>query len=62
VQYTQHYPAWADANSSATLPEWAISCPALAYNSGDTGEALITWTGTDFYHHLNVAVITLATH
>ena len=63
VQYTQHYPAWTDANSSATLPETAISSPALAYNGdGTTGEVLIAWTGTDYYHHLNVAAITLATH
>lgn len=63
VQYTQHYPAWADANSSATLPEWAISSPALAYNGdGTTGEVLIAWTGTDYYHHLNVAAVTMATH
>ena len=56
VQYTQHYPAWTDANSSATLPETAISSPALAYNGdGTTGEVLIAWTGTDYYHHLNVA-------
>ena len=63
VQYTQHYPAWTDANSTATLPETAISSPALAYNGqGDTGEVLITWTGTDYYHHVNVAIVTLASH
>ena len=63
VQYTQHYPAWSDANSSATLPETAISSPALAYNGGgDTGEVLITWTGADYEHHLNVAIVTLASH
>lgn len=63
VQYTQHYPAWTDANSSATLPETAISSPALAYNGdGTTGEVLITWTGTDYGHHINVAVVTLASH
>ncbi len=63
VQYTQHYPAWTDANSSATLPEWAISSPALTYNGDSTtGEVLLAWTGVDYYHHLNVAAITLATH
>lgn len=63
VQYTLHYPAWTDANSSATLPETAISSPALAYNGDSTtGEVLIAWTGTDNYHHLNVAAVTLASH
>ena len=63
VQYTQHYPAWSDTNSKTTLVEWAISSPALTYNGdGTTGEVLLAWTGVDYYHHLNVAAITLATH
>lgn len=63
VQYTQHYPAWTDANSSAPLPESAISSPSLTYNGDSTtGEVLIAWTGTDAAHHLNVAAVTLATH
>jgi hypothetical protein len=60
VQYTQSYPTWNDANSSASLDETAISSPALIYNGdGDTREVLLAWTGTDYYHHLNVAVITI---
>lgn len=63
VQYTQHFPAWTDATSMATLPETAISSPQMTYNGDSTtGEVLIAWTGTDSHHHLNVAAITLASH
>lgn len=63
VQYTQNYPAWSDANSTATLDETAISSPALTYNGDSTtGEVLIAWTGTDYHHHLNVAAVTMASH
>lgn len=31
-RYTPCIPAWTDANSTAALPETAISSPALAYN------------------------------
>jgi hypothetical protein len=58
VQYTQSYPGWSDANSSASLDETAISSPALAYNgNGTTRQVLIGWAGTDYYHHLNIAVL-----
>jgi hypothetical protein len=60
VRYTQHYPSWSDANATAALPDYAISSPALAYNStGDAHQLLIAWTGTDSLHHLNVAVVTV---
>ncbi|HEX8731411.1 MAG TPA: hypothetical protein VF725_05065 [Ktedonobacterales bacterium] len=59
VMYTQHYPSWSDTNSQATLDETAISGPALAIRS-TSGEPqmVIGWTGTDPYHHLNVAIVT----
>ena len=60
VRYTQHYPSWSDANATAALPDYAISSPALAYNStGSAHQLLIAWTGTDSLHHLNVAVVTV---
>lgn len=60
VQYTQNYPNWSDANSTASLDETAISSPALIYNGdGSTRQVLIGWAGTDYYNHLNIAVITV---
>jgi hypothetical protein len=59
VQYTQHYPSWGDAGSTATLQETAISSAELA-NSSVSGRVLLAWTGTDGAHHLNVAVINIA--
>lgn len=60
LQYTQHYPTWSDANATTSLDESAISSLALAvYGDGPTHDVLIAWTGTDNYHHLNVAVITI---
>jgi len=56
VQYTQHYPSWSDAGSTATLGEKAISSPELVRNSTGS-QVLLAWTGTDLLHHLNVAVI-----
>lgn len=56
VQYTQHYPSWSDAASTATLGETAISGPELAKGSA-SGQMLVAWTGTDALHHLNVAVV-----
>lgn len=58
VQYTQAYPNWTGANTTATLDETAISSPAWAFTgNGDSGQALLAWTGTDALHHLNIAVI-----
>jgi hypothetical protein len=60
VRYTQHFPAWSDANATTALAEYAISSPALAFNgNGPTDQVLMAWTGTDSQHHLNVAVITV---
>ena len=60
VQYTQSYPSWGDANSSASLDETAISSPALVYNgNGTSRQVLIGWAGTDQYNHLNIAVISV---
>ncbi len=58
VQYTQHYPSWNDAGSTTTLDETAISSPELAYN-GTVRQVLIAWAGTDTYHHLNVAIVSI---
>jgi hypothetical protein len=59
VRYTQHFPSWSDTGAQATLGEWAISSPALAFGGGATSVLLIAWTGTDSAHHLNVAVLTV---
>jgi hypothetical protein len=58
VQYTQHYPSWSDAGSTASLQETAISSPELA-KSSVSGRVLLAWTGTDGSHHMNVAMISV---
>ena len=60
VQYTQRYPTWGGANTQTTLVETAISSPSWALTgNGDSGQALLAWAGTDAYHHLNIAVISV---
>lgn len=60
VQYTQQYPGWGGASTQTTLNETAISSPAWALPiNGGGGQALLAWAGTDAYHHLNVAVISV---
>lgn len=56
VQYTESYPSWANVNSKTTFDETAISSPELGY-VGVNRQVLVSWTGTDAAHHLNVAVI-----
>jgi hypothetical protein len=56
IQYTESFPNWSNVNSKTTLGETAIAGPGLGY-VGAGGQALVTWTGTDAAHHLNVAVI-----
>jgi hypothetical protein len=58
VQYTQHYPSWRDAGSTATLQETAMSSPEVA-NSSVSGRVLLAWTGTDGSHYVNVAMISI---
>jgi len=60
VRYTQQYPSWSGANTQTTLDETAISSPAWAFTgNGQSGQALLAWAGTDRYHHLNIAVISV---
>lgn len=60
VRYTQAYPNWNGTNTQATLAETAISSPAMAFTGqGDSGQALLAWAGTDYWHHLNIAEITV---
>lgn len=58
VLYTQHFPAWSDANASVTLGETAISSPEMIYNGLYTQRwVLLTWAGTDSAHHINIAQV-----
>jgi hypothetical protein len=56
VQYTESYPNWTNVYSKAVLRETSIDGPQLGY-VGVGGQVLVSWTGTDAAHHLNVAVI-----
>lgn len=56
AQYTESFPNWVNANSKTTFGETSLGGPALGY-LGVNRQLLITWTGTDAAHHLNVAVI-----
>jgi hypothetical protein len=56
VQYTEAYPSWNDVGNTRTLSELAISGPEMGY-VGVNRQVLITWTGTDPAHHMNVAVV-----
>lgn len=59
VGYSENYPSWGDQAATTTLREWAISSPALAYNSADgtSHNVLLAWTGVDPAHSLNVAFV-----
>jgi hypothetical protein len=59
VQYTTAFPAWQDAGMASVLGEWAISGPELGY-IGVARQVLVSWTGIDTLHHLNVAVVTVS--
>ena len=52
-------PAWPPASNSATLAEWALGGPVLAWR-GDTNRVVMAWTGTDPNHHINVGVVSIA--
>jgi hypothetical protein len=58
VQYTTAFPSWQDTGMASVLGEWAISGPELGY-VGVTRQVVVSWTGTDTQHHLNVAVVTV---
>jgi hypothetical protein len=58
VQYTTAFPTWQDAGIGSVLGEWAISGPELGY-VGVTRQVLVSWTGIDTQHHLNVAVVSV---
>jgi|GEM_PF-562331 len=56
VRYTTTFPSWPATGAKAVLDEQAISGPELGY-IGNLGQVLVSWTGVDAAHHLNVAVI-----
>lgn len=57
-QYTRSFPAWPDStNTKVVLAEQAYHGPELGFISGPS-LLLMTWTGVDAAHHLNVAVLT----
>jgi hypothetical protein len=58
IQYTTAFPTWQGSGMSSVLGELAISGPELGY-VGVTRQALVSWTGVDTQHHLNVAVVTV---
>lgn len=51
--------AWPPASNSATLGDWALGGPVLAWR-GTTNRVVLAWTGTDPLHRLNVAEVSLA--
>ena len=59
VQYTTAFPTWQGSGMGSVLDEWAISGPELGY-VGVTRQVLVSWTGIDTQHHLNVAVVTVS--
>ena len=59
VQYTTAFPTWQDSGMASVLGEWAISGPELGY-VGVARQVLVSWTGIDTQHHLNVAVVTVS--
>lgn len=57
VQYSESFPGWTNPTvTKAILPETALDAPALGFIGG-SNLMLLTWTGTDPTHHLNVAVL-----
>lgn len=59
VRYTPSFPDWQSGAMASVLGETAISGPELGY-VGIARQMLITWTGTDTQHHLNVAVVSVS--
>lgn len=60
VQYTQSFPAWPTDTAKTTFAETCLGGPELG-SLGVSGQTLVTWTGTDLAHSLNVARILVAT-
>lgn len=56
VQYTESFPSWPLADTKATLRDTTFGGPTLGW-VGTYRQVLVSWTGTDAAHHLNVAVI-----
>jgi beta-N-acetylhexosaminidase len=56
VRDTSSFPQW-PSSEKTILDENALGGPALGY-VGKVGQVLLSWTGTDPAHHLNVAGIT----
>jgi hypothetical protein len=51
--------AWPPASNKATLGDWALGGPELAWR-GMTNKVVLAWTGMDPHHHLNVGVLSAA--
>jgi hypothetical protein len=58
VQYTTAFPVWENSGMGSVLGEWAIAGPELGY-VGVTRQVLVSWTGIDTQHHVNVAVVSV---
>jgi hypothetical protein len=50
--------AWPPAGNAATLGEWALGGPVMAWR-GVTNRMMLAWTGTDPAHHLNIGVVSV---
>jgi hypothetical protein len=59
IQYTTAFPTWQGSRMASVLGELAISGPELGY-VGVARQVLVSWTGVDAQHHLNVAVVTMS--
>jgi hypothetical protein len=59
VQYTTAFPVWENSGMGSVLGEWAIAGPELGYVGG-ARQVLVSWTGIDTQHHLNVAVVSVS--
>lgn len=58
VRFTQSLSQW-PLSYKTTLSETALGGPSLGY-MGDVGRMLLSWTGTDAAHHLNIATLATA--
>ncbi|HEX6544178.1 MAG TPA: glycoside hydrolase family 3 N-terminal domain-containing protein, partial [Ktedonobacterales bacterium] len=57
VRDTPSFPQWPLSNNKVVLDESALGGPSLGY-VGNIGRVLVSWTGTDPAHHLNIATVT----
>ena len=59
IQYTTAFPTWLRSGMSSALGELAISGPEVG-SVGVTRQMLVSCTGIDTQHQLNVAVVTVS--